>query len=139
MSCTPRLTQLLRQRGFRMTPQRLAILQALHDGGHLSPGQVYKRVAQTGMMETTVYRTLDFLAENGILFVTNREKGHLAYELAGASHHHLVCRTCGAQVDLEPEALQPLLDQLFQRTGYRLDAGHFTFSGLCPVCLPNSE
>jgi Fur family ferric uptake transcriptional regulator len=139
MSCTPRLTQTLRQRGFRMTPQRLAILQALHAGGHLSPAQVYARVVQTGLTETTVYRTLDFLAENGMLLVSNREKGHLTYELAEGSHHHLVCRLCSAQVDLEPEALQPLLGQLHQHSGYRLDAGHFTFYGLCPVCQKKAD
>jgi Fur family ferric uptake transcriptional regulator len=137
MSCILQLSQLLRQRGFRMTPQRLAILQALHDGGHLSPAQVYERVAESGLTETTVYRTLDFLAENGILLVANRGNGHLAYELTGESHHHIVCRTCGAQVDFEPEVFQLLLGQLHQRTGYRLDAGHFTFSGLCPVCQSN--
>ena len=59
MSCIPQLTQTLRARGYRMTPQRLSILQALHDGGHLSPTQIYERVHQTGMTETTVYRTLD--------------------------------------------------------------------------------
>ncbi len=139
MSCLALHSQTLRQRGFRMTPQRLAILQALHDGGHLSPAQVYARVAQTGLTETTVYRTLDFLAENRILLVANGGNGHLAYELTGESHHHLVCRVCGDQVDLEPESLQPLFDQLHQRTGYRLDTGHLTFSGLCPICQPNSN
>jgi Fur family ferric uptake transcriptional regulator len=64
MSCIPRFTQMLRSRGYRMTPQRLAVLQALHDGGHLSPGQIFERVHQTGMTETTVYRNLEFLAGN---------------------------------------------------------------------------
>ncbi len=136
MSCTPRLTEMLRSRGFRMTPQRLAILQALHVAGHLSPAQVYESVRQTGMTEATVYRTLEFLAGNDVLLVADRGNGHLAYELAGARHHHLVCRGCGAQVEVEAEALGDLVDRLESQTGYRLNVGHLTLSGLCPSCQP---
>ena len=139
MSCIPHLSQMLRERGYRMTPQRFAILHALHDGGHLSPIQVYERVRETGMTETTVYRTLEFLAHNGIVFPSHNGTGHLTYELAGHSHHHLVCRACGAQVDLEPEILGDLFVQLEQQTGYRLNTGHLTFFGLCPQCQVGSH
>jgi Fur family ferric uptake transcriptional regulator len=139
MSCTPRLTQMLRERGFRMTPQRLAILQALHDGGHLSPAQIFERVHQTGMTEATVYRTLEFLAGNGILLVANRGNGHLAYELSGESHHHVICRTCGTQMEIDPALFAPAISQMENETGYRLNAGHLTFFGLCPKCQPDSQ
>ena len=82
------------------TPQRLSILQALHEGGHLSPGQVSATRRATGMTETTVYRTLEFLAENGVVNPTQISGGHLTYELVGHDHHHLVCRACGASCDL---------------------------------------
>jgi Fur family ferric uptake transcriptional regulator len=134
MSCTPQLTELLRSRGFRMTPQRLAILQALHEVGHLSPSQVYERVRGTGMTEATVYRTLEFLADNGVVLVADRGNGHLAYELATATHHHVVCRSCGAQVEVAAGVLGNLVDRLESQTGYRLSVGHLIFSGLCPSC-----
>jgi len=141
MSCIARLSQTLRARGFRMTPQRLIILQVLHDGGHLSPVQIYERVCRLmpGMTETTIYRTLEFLAGNGAIFSANAGNGHLAYELADASHHHLVCRSCGAQMDVEHDLLQGLIGSLETHTGYRLDAGHLTFFGLCPQCQPESD
>jgi len=134
MSCLVTHSQTLRQRGYRMTSQRLAILQALHAGGHLSPAQIYERVHQTGMNEATVYRTLEFLAGNGILLVADRGNGHLAYELSGESHHHLICRTCGAQMALDPALFAPTIRQVENETGYRLNAGHLTFFGLCPGC-----
>jgi len=138
MSCIPDLTKALRARGFRMTPQRLAILQALHDGGHLSPAEIYERVCQTGLTETTVYRTLDFLAANGVVQVAVRGNGHQAYELTGGSHHHIACRACGAQVEVDAEALQDLVDRLEQLTGFQLDARHLTIFGLCPICKETS-
>lgn len=139
MTCIPRHTQTLRSRGYRMTPQRIAILQALHDGGHLSPAQVFERVRQTGMTEATVYRTLKFMAGNGILLVANRGNGHLAYELSGESHHHIICRTCGAQMEVDPALLTPAISRIESETGYRLNASHLTFFGLCPKCQPSSQ
>lgn len=139
MTCIPRHIQMLRSRGYRMTPQRLAILQALHDGGHLSPAQIFERVHQTGMTEATVYRTLEFLGGNGIVLVANRGNGHLAYELSGQTHHHLVCRTCGAQLEVDPALLAPAIGQIESQTGYHINAGHLTFFGLCPQCAPKSQ
>jgi len=136
MTCIPRLTQMLRSRGYRMTSQRFAILQALHDGGHLSPAQIFARVHQTGMTETTVYRTLEFLAGNGVLLVADRGNGHLAYELSGESHHHIICRSCGAQMEVDPALIAPAISRMESETGYRLNAGHLTFFGLCPKCAP---
>lgn len=138
MSCIARHSQSLRERGYRMTPQRLAILEALHHDGHLSPAQIYSRVQQTGMTEATVYRTLEFLVENRIIFANPNPNGHLTYELGGHDHHHLVCRACGAQVDLKPAALQGLVATLEQQTGYRLNTGHLTLFGICPICQEKS-
>lgn len=134
MSCIARHTETLRARGFRMTPQRLAILEALHEEGHLSPAQIYERVRQTGMTEATVYRTLEFLRVNGIIFAAYDRDGHLTYDLAGQSHHHLLCRVCGAHLEVEQEILADALRQIEQHTGYRLHDGHLTLVGLCPRC-----
>ncbi|MCS7011427.1 MAG: transcriptional repressor [Anaerolineales bacterium] len=139
MSCLARHSQTLRARGYRMTPQRLAILEALHHDGHLSPAQVYQRVRQTGVTEATVYRTLEFLRANGIVFATYGCDGHLTYELGGYDHHHLVCRICGTQVQVKQEMLQDALNRIEQQTGYRMTDGHLTLVGLCPSCQGNSQ
>jgi Fur family transcriptional regulator, ferric uptake regulator len=139
MSCLAGHSKTLRERGYRMTAQRLAILEALHYDGHLSPAQIYAHVRQTGMTEATVYRTLEFLTENGIIASAQNPGGHLTYELTGHNHHHLVCRNCGKQVQIEHEALQGLISQLEQQTGYCLNTGHLTLFGLCPTCQKQSE
>lgn len=139
MSCLAIHSRTLRERGYRMTPQRLAILQALHKGGHLSPAQIFERVQQTGMTETTVYRTLEFLARNGVVLVADRGNGHLAYELSSEAHHHIICRNCGAQVDIAPVLLSQAINQMEKDSGYILNAGHLTFFGLCPECQPDPK
>jgi Fur family ferric uptake transcriptional regulator len=129
---------MLHGRGYRMTPQRVAILQALHDGGHFSPTQIFERVRQTGMTETTVYRTLEFLARNGVLLVANQGNGHLSYELSGDAHHHIVCSSCGAEMEVDPALLGPAIRKIEKKTGYALNASHLTFSGLCSKCKPRA-
>jgi Fur family ferric uptake transcriptional regulator len=128
---------MLRERGYRMTTQRLTILQALHEGGHLSPAEIYQNVRQAGMTEATVYRILEFLAINGVVMVADRGNGHLAYELSGESHHHLNCRSCGKEVEIDPGLLEPAIKRIEEESGFHLNARHLTFFGLCSDCQSN--
>ncbi len=137
MTETQLLTQELRSRGYRLTPQRIAILNYLHDTpGHFSPGEIYEHVRQTtaGVTEATVYRTLEFLAENDMIWPTLSSNGHLVYEIAGHEHNHVICRSCGASVEIDHALLRKLYRQLESASGYRLTTGHLTFFGLCPAC-----
>ena len=120
-----------------MTPQRMAILHVLHHAdGHLSPTEVYARASHDlpGLTEPTVYRTLEFLEENGLVCSTHTGSGHLVYELATEDHHHLVCRKCGAELHIEHATLEKLYAALETSSGYRFIDSHVTFFGLCPEC-----
>jgi Fe2+ or Zn2+ uptake regulation protein len=137
MSCASEYAPQLRARGFRMTPQRMAILHVLrHSGKHLSPSQVYKQAKRDlpGLTEPTVYRTLDFLAENGLARPARTADGHLTYEIAGEDHHHLVCRVCGDEMEVEHSVLDSLYRTLESTSGYLHIDRHMTFFGVCPKC-----
>ena len=137
MSCTSEYASQLRARGFRMTPQRIAILHALrHAETHLSPREVYRQAKQElpGLTEPTVYRTLEFLAANGFARPSQTGNGHLVYEIAGNDHHHIVCRSCGDEMQVEHTLLEQLYHKLESTSGYvRIDS-HMTFFGICPHC-----
>ena len=142
MSCDTELSELLRSRGFRLTPQRHAIMHILKASGkHLSPAEVYEQAHQSvpGITEATVYRTLDFLTENGVVQPVLNENRHLVYEISDHHHHHLICSTCRAQVDIDPKPLQKAIAGLESQTGFRINAGHITFFGLCPACKKEQE
>ncbi len=137
MSCAEEYTRQLRARGYRMTPQRLAILHVLHhEGRHLSPVEVFEsaRRKQPDLTEPTVYRTLEFLAENGLVRPALTGSGHLAYEIARHEHHHLLCRQCGAEMEVDHAILKSMYARLESESGYRLTDSHLTFFGLCPDC-----
>ena len=137
MSCANEYSPQLRARGYRMTPQRLAILHVLHHSrGPMSPVEVYEQARHElpGLTETTVYRTLEFLAENGLARPALTGNGHLVYELARHEHHHLICRTCGNEMEVEHELIKSMYQTLETASGYKLTDSHLTFFGLCPNC-----
>ena len=137
MSCSSDYASQLRSRGYRMTPQRMAILHVLrHAGTHLTPSEVYKLARQEfpRLTEPTVYRTLEFLAENGLVRPSQTGNGHFRYQIAGDDHHHLVCRVCGGEVEVQHHLLETLDRTLESTSGYvRIDS-HMTFFGVCPNC-----
>ena len=142
MTCGTQYTPQLHARGFRMTPQRLTILHVLcHSGGHLSPGEVYQQASQDipGLTEATVYRTLEFLAKNGLAHSAHIGSGHLVYEITEQDHHHLICRKCGAEVQIEHAPLEKFYAELEASSGYRSLDSHMTFFGLCPECQKNNS
>ena len=130
--------RLIRQRGFRVTPQRKAILQAVVDGkGHSSIEEVYRRVHERtpDINLATVYRTLNFLCELRLLVAADLGGKNWVFELAGEKpHHHLVCRKCGKVVRIEQDEVQALIDQIHQQRGFVIDMDHMALFGLCKDC-----
>jgi Fur family ferric uptake transcriptional regulator len=125
-----------------MTPQRMAIIHALiQKGTHLSPTEVFALVKETipGLTEATVYRTLEFLAENGLAHSAHIGGGHLVYEMAEGDHHHLICRNCGCEVQIEHTVLESVFAELESSSGFRSIDSHVTFFGLCPECQNNNS
>ncbi len=137
MSCASDYAPQLRARGFRMTSQRMAILHVLHHAGtHLSPSEIYQQARRElpGLTEPTVYRTLDFLAENGLVRSSQSGSRHVRYQIAKDDHHHVICRVCGGEIEVEHQLLESLYRQLESASGYvRIDS-HITFFGVCPQC-----
>ena len=139
MSCSSDYAPQLRARGYRMTPQRHAILHVLcHEGTHLTPQEVYRQALKElpGLTEPTVYRTLEFLADNALVRPSYSTSGRLTYEIAGSEHHHVICRNCGAEIEVEHSLLESLYRLLETTSGYRSIDSHVTFFGICPNCQP---
>ncbi len=126
----------LRALGIRATPQRRAVLGVLAEAtGHLTPQEVYRRVQKRlpGVTEATIYRTLSFFVERGLVMSADWPGVGRVYELA-PTHHHLVCRRCGEAVEVEDELLREIYLALEAATGFRIVHPHLTLQGLCPTC-----
>jgi Fur family peroxide stress response transcriptional regulator len=128
----------LRELGFRITPQRFAILEVLaaredHPGAEEIYAAVKKSFPTTSI--ATVYKTLAFLkAIEEVLELEfsgdcNRYDGQKPYP-----HPHLICVKCKKIVDPEMASLTSMAEKLARESGYRLLSHRLDFYGICPRC-----
>ncbi|GII79694.1 transcriptional repressor [Sphaerisporangium rufum] len=129
----------LRARGYRVTPQRQLVLEAVSRLGHATPEEICGRVQETarGVNISTVYRTLELLEELGMVTHTHLGHGAPTYHLASeADHVHLVCRGCGEITEVGPELVEGLVSRLEADLGFGTDVRHLTVFGRCRNCRP---
>jgi Fur family ferric uptake transcriptional regulator len=128
----------VRQRGWRVTRQRVIILQALCElDGHASAERVHEQVTlhRRDVDLSTVYRTLEQLRDLRIVSQTDLGRGCAEYEIvAEPPHHHLVCQGCGCVVDLDHAYLAPVAKALHRDFGFEPVFDHFAIFGLCREC-----
>ena len=134
-----KIISLLRQRGYKLTEQRRQVITAItlsHE--HLTPAAIYQKVHQQypGIGRVTIYRTLDILAELGLICEVHAEGSCRSYLLRRPyeHHHHLLCSDCGAVVDFTDCDLNELAHNLSRKTGFNIDGHLLEFSGHCPNC-----
>lgn len=121
-----------------MTPQRQIIMDAICEGGgHTTLPQILERVQQksSAINQATVYRSLHFLLNMGLIVKAEIAPGETVYEIAGQSpHHHLLCRSCHQEIEIDAEPLLALQSDIEQRYGFMIDASHLLLTGLCTHC-----
>ncbi len=130
--------QELAERGIRLTPQRMMILEAIAArDDHFSAEEIYAQVRQrySHMNLSTVYRTLEVLAQAGLVTETDLADGRVRYHWTEKSrHHHLICQGCGQVVDLEESLLEPLKERLRRDYGFEANIAHVNIFGRCARC-----
>ena len=127
----------LRERGYRLTPQRELVLQAVQELGHARPDEVLSHVRRTatGVNASTVYRTLELLEDLGLVSHAHLDHGAPTYHSAAQpSHVHLVCAACGRVEEAGPEAAADFVGRLAAGHGFVADLAHLTVSGRCRDC-----
>jgi Fur family ferric uptake transcriptional regulator len=127
----------LRARGYRLTPQRQLVLEAVARLGHATPDDIVTAVRETarGVNISTVYRTLELLEELGLVTHTHLGHGPPTYHAATEDDHvHLVCRVCGRVTETAPGLVDGVVAELMTSEGFRADVGHLAIFGTCREC-----
>lgn len=127
----------LRARGYRLTPQRQLVLEAVGELGHATPEDIAAAVRRTasGLNISTVYRTLELLEALGLVRHTHLGHGAPTYSVASEDEHvHLVCGSCGQVAEAPAGLLDQPVRRLAAERGFRVDLGHAVLSGLCAAC-----
>ena len=132
------MLQKLRQRNFRITPQRIAVLKILaFSKGHPSVESIYEEVRRDFPTTSlaTVYKTVTLLKDlNEVLELgfpegSNRYDGNKPYP-----HPHLICTQCKKIVDPDLASLADMTQELVSDTGFQIINHRLDFFGICPDC-----
>ena len=131
---------ILRQRGFKITPQRLAILDTVTSSHeHLTPTAIYDRVSleYPGIGLVTIYRTLELLTELGLICEMHLGGNCRSYLMRrpAVHHHHLICSDCRTVIDFTDCNLDELENRLSRETDFTINGHVLEFLGQCPDCL----
>lgn len=134
MSCG----QILRGMGYRLTPQRMMVVEALHNADkHVSAEEIFSQVQAKYPYAniSTVYRTLDLLKELGLVAEVALGDGCVRFHpVDKGHHHHLVCQKCKKIIDVPESALAPLAESLQREYGFEAELRHTAIFGLCAQC-----
>ena len=132
----------LKERGLRITPQRLAVIDVLVEKGHLHPGAgfIYKEAKKKSrsLSLSTIYATINEFSRHGIIKtlqfdgVENRCEGNLD------QHINLICEGCGKIIDYK---IPLSLDQrdMMKKTGFIITNNRLEYYGYCRDCRQDKK
>jgi len=136
-----RIAGILRERGYKLTPQRHAVLEVIassHD--HLTAEAIHEKALRKSpdIGLVTVYRTLELLSGLNLVCRLHAPDGGRSYMMRRPTghHHHLVCSGCGRVVDFTGCYLAELEQRLSRETMFDINSHLLEFYGLCPDCRP---
>ena len=140
-------TETLRATGGRMTAQRRVILEALDTlGGHPTAEQVHQAAARQdeAINLSTVYRTLGWLAENGLIRPRRLRTGESdrcqRFEPAPpAEHHHFVCTRCGQVIEFQSPHIERVKAEIADQIAATIERATLTLYGVCDACLGQEQ
>lgn len=132
-------SKFLRERGFRLTKERAAVLQKIFSyHGHFAPESLYLKIRDTGIKASraSVYRTLNLLCKCGLIEkVRKTEYGTLYEHTFGHEHHdHMLCIVCGNTIEFYSKDLERLQEDLCNRQNFHGVSHTLEIRGYCKRC-----
>lgn len=109
---------------------------------HLTSLQVYEEIRGRlpAVNQSTVYRALERLVDNGKVSVSDMGTHAAVYELlADGLHHHLVCQKCQRVMTIGHEDVEAFFDALQEKNHFHIVTNHLILFGICESCHANSE
>lgn len=144
-----KVKDLLREKGLKVTSQRLMVLNILSAPGdeHLTVEEIYdlakEESPEIGL--ATIYRTVQVLLELHVIEKVTFDDGFARYELngeetgSGHRHHHAICTQCGKVYSLETDLLDTLEKQVFESLGFEVTDHEVKLYGLCSACRRKAQ
>ena len=123
--------------GRALTPQRRAVLRVITESAeHPTANEIFEAARRDlpSISFATVYNSLKYLKDAGLVREINFGKGSSRYDRETARHDHAVCSRCGKLVDFDLAETPQLIRAAARRSRFKPESIHLTLVGLCPDC-----
>lgn len=138
MTDAPAIVTALEDAGYRLTAPRRALAGLIAERpGHFTAEQLLaeSRRRRLGVDRATIFRSLDVLADLGVVERLDLPTGEHAFVACEPRHHHhIVCTSCGISTGVADHGLERVAQSIGAETGYRVDTHRLELFGLCPAC-----
>ncbi len=132
----------LREKGFKLTPQRIIVADALvkHQNKHTTIEELFESIKSTNpnIGLTTVYRSVQIFCDLNLVEKVVLDDGIIRYELINETdvhkHHHLICNTCSGVIEVNEDLFDPIEKIFYERYGFKVSNHQANFYGLCKDC-----
>lgn len=142
--------KLLKEKGFKVTSQRLVILEALQErpGQHLTAEEIYEVVKEDNpdIGLATIYGTIQLLVDLDMVDKLNLDDGQTRYEIGKLNHgdnihrhHHLICLNCDKILTFEGDLLDQLEDTIEETMGFKVVDHEVKLYGYCEECMKKGK
>ena len=127
----------MKEKGLKITPQRLAIIQVLIERGNLHPGTrlIYEEAKKMrrSLSLSTTYATLNEFSRYGIIKTLEFDKMENRYESNLTEHINLICKGCKKIMDFKlPFKIDT--NEVARKSGFRVTDRRFEYYGYCEEC-----
>ena len=128
--------------GYRLPSPRRALARLVASrGGHFSADELLteSKRARLGVTRATIFRSLDVLADLGVVERLDLPTGEHAFVACEPMHHHhVICSSCGRSTGVADHGLEAVAEAIGRETGYRVDTHRLELFGQCPECQEES-
>jgi len=130
----PGLEHRFRERGLRVTPQRVAVWREFAERPGSTIREAARRLEHEGIGQATVYRAVHALEGAGLIVRFAAPQGEVRFAAVLEHAHLLVCEVCCAVQPLEECGLGAYESEVARRSRYRVRGHTLIVHGVCPVC-----
>ena len=138
-----RIIKALKDKGYRLTPQRLAMLKIIAASKrHPNAEQIYEQMKANFPTTSlaTIYKTLSLLKDRGEVLELTLASGGRRYDgNRPYPHPHVICTRCGQILDPEIAGMAEVSKEMARQTGYQITHHQLNFFGLCPKCQTGGQ
>lgn len=128
-------TTILRAHDLKVTPQRLAISDAIGTYGHINIEELYALMLKefSSISLATIYKNINIMVQKSFIQEVKIPNAKSVYELTKEAHSHLVCSKCSEVEDITLN-VDNIVDIATSKTQFIIKSTDVVFSGICQKC-----